>query len=265
MASNNNSNNFFIGTAAWNIPSIAKERFSPEGTHLQRYSKLLNSVEINSCFYREHMPSTYAKWARDVPENFKFCAKLLKVFTHEQKLAVDQIKFKEVLTTMMELGNKFGVLLVQLPPKLEFDRDIVSEFFAQARQVFQANIALEPRNLTWRHRDALQLFKEYKISKVIADPERCPVVNLSEWQQSNIVYYRLHGSPEIYKSDYSAEFLTKISDEMKKWPKEKDVFCLFDNTARGFASEDALEIKDLLRDKNMAVDAPRDERHNNSI
>ncbi|MEZ0171131.1 DUF72 domain-containing protein [Microvirga sp. TS319] len=43
---------------------------------MERYSTVLNAVEINSSFYRPHRPSTYARWAASVPEHFHFAVKI---------------------------------------------------------------------------------------------------------------------------------------------------------------------------------------------
>ena len=54
-----------------------------------RYARKLNCAEINSCFYREHKPETYAKWAASVPENFRFAVKAPRSITHEGELRVE--------------------------------------------------------------------------------------------------------------------------------------------------------------------------------
>src|SRR5690349_11865759 len=59
-----------IGTAAWTIPKDSLEQFPAEGSHLERYSAMLNAVEINSSFYRDHQPKTYSRWAETVPDQF---------------------------------------------------------------------------------------------------------------------------------------------------------------------------------------------------
>ena len=83
-----------IGTAGWSIPSRLADAFPKAGTHLARYAGRLQAVEINSSFYRSHRPATYARWARDVPEDFRFSVKMPKAITHEARLvsAVDRLR-----------------------------------------------------------------------------------------------------------------------------------------------------------------------------
>jgi len=47
-----------IGTAGWTLPREAQVDFPTEGTHLYRYAKRLNAVEINSSFDRPHKAAT---------------------------------------------------------------------------------------------------------------------------------------------------------------------------------------------------------------
>ena len=61
-----------IGTAGWVIPQQSAERSAGEGSHLQRYARVMNCVEINSSFHRAHRPATWARWAEAVPEDFRF-------------------------------------------------------------------------------------------------------------------------------------------------------------------------------------------------
>ena len=57
-------------------------RFDSDGTHLQRYSRWLRGVEINSSFYRPHRTATYERWAASVPEHFRFAVKIPKAISH---------------------------------------------------------------------------------------------------------------------------------------------------------------------------------------
>lgn len=53
-----------IGCAGWSL-STAQGALAPgEGSHLERYARLFDAVEINSSFYRPHRPQTYARWAQ---------------------------------------------------------------------------------------------------------------------------------------------------------------------------------------------------------
>src|SRR5436305_506466 len=121
--------NIFVGTASWNLRTEHHHFFAETGTHLEKYAGVFNGVELNSSFYKDPQPKTYAKWAACTPEHFRFSIKLSKRFTHEAKLQVNTLDLRQCLEGIMNLGEKFGVLLIQLPPKLEFQDEIANDFF----------------------------------------------------------------------------------------------------------------------------------------
>lgn len=241
----------YVGTAAWTIPKNAAEHFPIEGSHLARYSLRLNSVEINSSFYKDHQPKSYKKWAEETPDNFRFSVKLNKRFTHECNLEIEEVDLMENLNGISELGDKWGVLLLQFPKSQEFHFDHMKTFYRTIRKVFKGPVALEARNMTWMSKESLSLIKQFNISKVIADPEKCPGE-----LESEIKYYRLHGSPEIYKSNYEDDYLNNLYEELNR--ATTDVWCIFDNTTFGYATNNAVTIKD------MGVDYERYQRNHDT-
>ncbi|MCC2644767.1 MAG: hypothetical protein K0R94_545 [Burkholderiales bacterium] len=234
----------YIGTAGWGIPTRLSEKFPGQGTHLERYARILNCVEINSSFYKLHKPETYEKWARLTPQNFRFSVKLSRYFTQEARLGDTSGLLNETLDGISQLGNKWAVLLVQLPPSLLFDQNVAAKFFRRLCSLCPQPITLEPRHISWTSEQAIDLLAVYQISKVIADPE--PVFLAPEKCKglSKILYYRLHGSPEIYKSSYSSDYIKSMRNQMSEYSK-KNVWCIFNNTTLGFATENAIELQEL--------------------
>ena len=76
-----------IGTAGWSVPSQYNGEMPAGGSHLERYARRLNAVEINSSFYRPHQRKTYERWAQSTPKGFRFSVKVPKAMTHEHGLA----------------------------------------------------------------------------------------------------------------------------------------------------------------------------------
>src|SRR5690349_9961513 len=80
-----------VGTTNGYMPGN-KSSFPPEfraGSRLHYYSQLFNTVEVNSCFYKIPLRSTYKRWADDVGPDFKFTLKLCKEITHAKNLESD--------------------------------------------------------------------------------------------------------------------------------------------------------------------------------
>ena len=63
-----------------------------------------------------------------------------------------------------------------------------------------------------------------------------------------MTYYRLHGSPKIYYSAYSAEFIGSLARDLAhEASTERDTWVIFDNTTLGAATRNALDLADALR------------------
>ena len=75
-----------VGCAGWASPSQHAHAFPSQGTHLERYAQRFTGVEVNSSFYRSHRPTTYARWAASVPDQFQFAVKMPKEITHTRRL-----------------------------------------------------------------------------------------------------------------------------------------------------------------------------------
>ena len=233
-----------LGCAGWSLPRAAWPAFPSDGTHLQRFAQQFSAVEINSSFYRSHRPATYRKWAASVPEGFGFCVKVPRQITHEQRLRDCGAALEGFLDEATELGDKLGCLLLQLPPSLGFERAVAGDFFEALRERYAGQLALEPRHASWL--DADELLERWRIARVAADPS--PIAGGDQpggW--SGMRYYRLHGSPRIYHSVYSTEWLERLADELRRCVQSGvPCWCIFDNTASGAAVDNALTLQSML-------------------
>ena len=222
------------------------------GSHLERYSQRFNCVEINSSFYREHQPTTYLRWRDTVPDSFKFSVKLSKVFSHERMLKGPGKELETSVRAIQSLGPKLGCLLIQLPAKLNFSQDSTHQFFSRLRDIYDGPIALEPRGPTWAKTDALEILQAFRLSKVLADPEPCPLKRVERLSfEAELRYFRLHGTPHRYRSSYETERLLRVAKAIVIGEATTlQTWCIFDNTAYGAATSNALELDKILRCDN---------------
>jgi uncharacterized protein YecE (DUF72 family) len=233
-----------IGTAGWTLPKQHAHLFPDEGSHLERCSQRLNCAEINSSFHRPHRLKTWQRWAASTPDNFKFSVKIPKSITHVAKL----INTGELLQTFLDevngLGDKLGPLLIQLPPKLAFDEGLAHEFFTTFRELHTSAAVLEPRHATWFTPIVDRLLRSFEISRVAADPAKGSALAAKPGGWQRLHYYRLHGAPRTYYSDYSTDALTQLSRELAS--TQTQTWVIFDNTALGHATANALALRNLL-------------------
>lgn len=230
-----------IGTAGWSIPRQYADRFPAEGTSLERYSARFAAAEINSSFHRPHRPATWERWRDSVPGDFRFSVKLPKEITHQRKL----VDIAEPLDAFAEqarlLGDKLSVLLVQLPPKLEFDAKVAASFFDVLASRLSARLACEPRNASWFAAPADALLARLDVARVAADPALCPEAAVpGGWD--GFAYWRLHGSPAMYRSPYGERVHDYAGVLKGAAAAGRDAWCIFDNTASSAAMGDALAL-----------------------
>jgi len=246
-----------IGIAGWSIRREHGNRFADVGSHLQRYATVFNCVEINSCFYRPHRRSTYERWAASVPDDFRFAVKLPKVITHQQRLVDADADLERFLEETSGLGSKRGPVLVQLPPSFAFDPIVAASFFSRLRERFDGDVVFEPRHETWFTTVVDSLLVSHRVSRVAADPARVPEA-AEPGGHEGTVYYRLHGSPRIYYSAYPREMLVSMASTLEQRAASgAHIWCIFDNTALGFATSDALSVKALIeREETVDSTAP---------
>jgi uncharacterized protein YecE (DUF72 family) len=228
------------GTAGWSLPI----KPSKPGSHLYHYSRTLGCVEINSSFYRPHRASTWARWASETPPDFRFSIKAPRTITHEAKLRKAEVLLKAFLEQIEPLQEKAGPILFQLPPSFEFEAALAGEFLALLRTLYKGDAALEPRHATWFTEDVEDLLKKYMIPRVAADPPKGSPDAGRPGGAMHFAYYRFHGSPRTYYSNYDDPFLSGLAARVKTL---KDAWIIFDNTALSHAYPNALSFQKLLQ------------------
>jgi uncharacterized protein YecE (DUF72 family) len=242
----------YIGTAGWSLPRESAAAFPGDGQLLERYARQFACVEINSSFYRPHGAETYARWASMTPPHFRFAVKLPRAITHEARLRDARGPLRAFLDESAGLGDRRGVLLVQLAPSLAYEAPVAHAFFGLLREFTDSPVACEPRHASWFEADADRALARLRISRVAADPARHPAAaRPGGWRgpaddgAGALLYYRWHGSPRVYWSRYGDRWLADQAALMAGWPATAVPWVIFDNTASGAATANALELRSL--------------------
>ena len=237
----------FVGTVGWGIASRYKDEFPQSGSHLERYAGRLPIAEIDTSFYKPHRRETYERWAGSVPDDFRFAVKTPKTMTHEQRLVGCEALANTFLQQAEGLGEKLSVILVQLPPSLPFEADTARAFFDMLGKKTKARLVCEPRHSSWFDAEAEALLIDHRIARVAADPPPVPGAAMpGGWP--GLAYFRWHGVPRIYYSDYDAETLDRIGHQVKAAAASgAEVWGIFDNTAHGHALGNALAVDAMIR------------------
>ena len=227
-----------VGTAGRAIPGQYKADFPQKGTHLERYAARLHGVEINSSFYRPHQRKTYERWAASVPAGFRFSVKVPGSITQNHRLKNYGGLLESFLDEVSGLGKKLDVFLVQLPPSLAYDARSAGAFFRELARI-KVRIACEPRHASWFSAKVDKALRQMQVARVAADPPRAPEGD-EPGGDSRWAYWRMHGSPKIYYSDYATAALKALAPKLRK-----NDWCVFDNTSASHALGNALAAAKL--------------------
>lgn len=240
------NDNVFLGTSGWSYKEW-EEVFYQKGEKrkLRAYSRVFKTVEIDSTFYRYPSKGMVMGWLRYSPSDFVFTAKLPKVITHDKKLGLKE-DIKEDLEAYLELmrplqlGGKLACLLIQLPPKYNYNPDNLRSFFDLLDPLFK--YAVEFRNLSWIRNETWSLLEEYNVAYVNVDePLLPPDVHLT----ADFTYFRWHGRGErpwfdyLYDKAELDEWVPKVEEAAKN---VKKVYGYFNNHFHGYAPENCLYL-----------------------
>lgn len=238
-----------IGTAGWGLPRQWRGQFPTTGSYLERYATRFSAVEINSSFYRQHRRAIYERWAAAVPDDFRFAVKLPRAITHDQALVAADVLLEVFLEEIAGLGARLGPLLVQLPPSLVYQAEQAEEFFSTLRTMHGGAVGCEPRHESWFTPAADATLRVHRVARVAADPARVPTA-ADPGGDDSLQYFRLHGSPRMYYSDYETERLRSYANRIvHPAAPGAERWCIFDNTTLGAATGNALALDRLVSAK----------------
>lgn len=242
---------FRIGCAGWTIPRAHARRFPAGASVLERYARVFDAVEVNSTFYRTPRPGTCQRWADSVPASFRFSLKLPRTLTHYARLREPEAGLDAFFANVAPLAPALGAVLVQLPPTLALDAAVADAFFAalRARVRRKVVVACEPRHASWREPEAEALWRRHRVARVAADPPRFG--DDAAPGGARPAYWRLHGSPRIYHDAYDD---ARLADVARALAGDPGAWVIFDNTAGGHATGDALRLRARLARGALAPD-----------
>jgi uncharacterized protein YecE (DUF72 family) len=237
-----------IGTSGWSYRW--KGLFYPEemksADYLPFYAGHFNCTEINSSHYHYTMAKTIQNWLAITPPSFKFGAKLHKEITHVQRLENIEPQLEKWMGRYLEMGERLGPVLVQIPASLRYDRPLAEGFFRVLREKYPDQFfAMEVRHKSWLEEEPLDILRDYEITFVIADSPRWPKLDITTTEK---VYLRLHGEERLYSGPYSGEALERYAFMINDWLLDgKEVWVFFNNTMFGSAIQNAKTLQDMMQ------------------
>jgi uncharacterized protein YecE (DUF72 family) len=223
-----------------------KEIFYPHGLAQKKwfefYCEHFNTLELNVTFYRFPQLSFLDSWYNRSPKKFSFSVKAPRSITHYKQFNDTDKLITDFYSVVKEgLKEKLGCVLFQLPPRAAYKEERLEKIINSLDPAFH-NV-LEFRHPTWWNAGVYHELARHKISFCgMSHPTLPPEII----QNTKILYYRLHGVTELYKSPYTIEELKKITDEIEKTGKVKQAYIYFNNDIGGNAIKNAKEMQEII-------------------
>jgi len=234
-----------IGTSGWQYRDW-RGRFypqrMPQRLWLEHYAAHFATVESNNAFYRLPERSTFEAWRTRTPADFRWAVKASRFLTHIKRLREPEEPVARLMGRAEGLGERLDVVLLQLPPTLRADVELLRECLAQFPA--GARVAVEPRHETWWTDEVRALLERYGAALCWADRDEEPVAPL--WRTAGWSYLRLHRGVHDWR--YRPETLQLWADRLAAtWEPDEDVLVYFNNDPGGAAVVDAVGFAEAVR------------------
>lgn len=210
--------------------------------YLSFYAQYFNSVEINSTFYRKPTIKTLNSWYEQTPANFLFFIKIPQTITHINQLKNMRQEINEFCKHISHgIKEKLGGFLFQFPPSFICDKENINNILNGLSPRF-LNV-VEFRHRTWWNDGIFEVLRDHGIIFCgVSIPKDIPdnvIIN-----NTDTIYYRLHGKPILFKSEYSETELQALSEKIIT--SNKNAFVFFNNTWGIAAIKNARYMQKLL-------------------
>jgi uncharacterized protein YecE (DUF72 family) len=228
-----------IGTSGWSYarwkPVFFPEKL-PSKRFLEFYGTRLNAVELNATFRRMPTPSAIAGWVGATPTDFRFAAKVHQSITHFKRLkdAEDSMRFFLQSMEPMRESGKLGPILIQTPPNLKADVDLLRTFVQCLPQAYR--FAFEFRHESWFSDAVYDILKSKNVALCWAESEKIAVPKVVT---ADFLYYRFR------EPEYSQPDLNKVAEEVKTQSAEREVYAFFKHEEKPESALNAVTVARL--------------------
>ena len=220
-----------LGTSGYSY-NHWKKIFYPAGLAqtrwLEFYCEHFSTVELNVTFYRLPNQKTFAGWFQRAPADFCFAAKGSRFITHIKKLKDCRkplLAFKENAAGLKE---KLAIILWQLPPNLQFNKERLQEFCRLLADEYpEKRHTFEFRHESWFNDACYDILTSHSFALCIPIAPGYP---RAEEMTAPFSYIRFHSgevlrnsSDQRVTSGYTDKELAKWAAKIKRWLKSRPV------------------------------------------
>jgi uncharacterized protein YecE (DUF72 family) len=163
----------WVGTSGYNYPEWKGSFYPadlPSSKMLPFYAARFPTVEINYTFYRMPSEKIVAGWAAQTPSRWKLTLKAPRRITHDNRLKDCRDLVQTLCRVAGTLGDKLGVLLLQLPPYARKDVSLLDAFLADVPAGMP--MAFEFRHQSWFDEEVYTRLSSRNLALCVADSGR---------------------------------------------------------------------------------------------
>jgi uncharacterized protein YecE (DUF72 family) len=231
-----------VGTSGWQYASWRGRfypREVPQRRWLDHYASRFACVEVNNTFYNLPASETFARWAEQTPDDFRFALKLSRYLTHIRRLREPEESIKLFLERAAPLHAKLGPLLLQLPPTMRAD---VPRLQAALDAIpSRHRVAVEFRHASWYTEEVAAVLSRHDAALCLTDRLGRPLQPL--WRTASWGFVRLHEGRASPRPCYGDAALRSWVHRVESlWSPDEDVYVFFNNDPRGCAVRDAVRF-----------------------
>lgn len=240
---------WFIGCSGFYYPEW-KDRFYPQklakSKWFEYYTTQFNTLELNNTFYRFPEIKTLDSWYKRSPADFIFSVKAPRSITHYNKFSDSEDLLNEFYNVTSEgLKEKLGCILFQLPPNLHMSDEKLELILKSLNPTF--NNVIEFRHESWWNDNVYKALGDKNITFCGMSHPKLPndiIMNTST------IYYRFHGVPKLYKSEYLEKLLEDFASQIVNSKQAEKIFVYFNNTMDLAAIKNARQLLEIAGNLN---------------
>lgn len=232
-----------IGCSGYHYPEW-KRFFYPEEIPQRKwfeyYCTHFNTLELNATYYKFPRHGSMRRWYERSPSGFMFAVKAPRHITHFKKFRDAQQMLNDFNGTAREaLAEKLGCVLFQFPPNFVYEE----ERLFRITEMLDTSVknVLEFRHDSWWNESVYEtLRRENVIFCGMSHPQLPDDVIIT----SDTLYYRFHGVPHLYNSQYELPKLEQVAQAMSG-AGNRQAYVYFNNTADGHAITNAKQLQGI--------------------
>jgi uncharacterized protein YecE (DUF72 family) len=212
-----------VGVGGWDYDPWRESFYPPDlakAKQLEYASRQLTATEINATYYKLQKPELFERWAKTVPDGFKFAIKASRYCTNRKVLGEGGEGIEKFCAQgITELGDKLGPILWQFMGTKRFDPGDFKAFLnllPKSWNGVKLRHAVEPRHESFRTPEFVAMARAAGAAIVFADDDVYPCIpDLS----GDIAYARLQRTREDLPTGYAPAELDKWAEVAKAWSR----------------------------------------------